>query len=159
MASWGTILGLPRGGFGFIHGDDMSELPQPPLPALPPPLSSEEIKLRSWNMWCHLSALAGMFVPLGNILGPLLVWQIKKHEVPSVIVHGKAALNFQLTVLLTMLLAVIAAVVLSFFCIGFLLIPVVGLIPIAGIVFTIIAGVKANDGLEYKYPFSLNLIS
>ena len=46
-------------------------------------------------MLCHLSALAGFIgVPLGNILGPLLVWQIKKNEFPSVDVHGKAVAEF-----------------------------------------------------------------
>lgn len=110
-------------------------------------------------MWCHLSALAGLVVPFGNFLGPLLVWQIKKDEFPSVAVHGKAALNFQITVFLATLAAAAVALALSFFCIGFLLIPVVGLIPIAGVVFTIIAGLKANDGKDYQYPFSLRLIA
>ena len=137
----------------------MSELPPPPMSAPPPPVAPEEIKIRSWNMWCHLSALSGLLVPFGNLLGPLLVWQIKKHEVPSVLVHGKAALNFQLTIFLATLAAGITALVLSFFCIGFFLIPVVGLIPLAGLVFAVIAGVKANDGIDYRYPFSLNLVT
>ena len=153
----GDNFRLPRGGFGFIHGLAMSEMP--PMPAPPPPIAPEEITIRSWNMWSHLSALSGLFVPFGNILGPLLVWQIKKHEVPTVVVHGKAALNFQLTVFLATLVAGIIAFILSFFCIGLLLIPVVGLIPLAGLVFTVIAGVKANDGVAYKYPFTLNLVT
>jgi uncharacterized Tic20 family protein len=66
-------------------------------PPTPPP--SPESQARMWNMLCHLSALAGFIgIPFGNILGPLIVWQIKKNEFPSVDVHGKAALNFQITV-------------------------------------------------------------
>lgn len=111
-------------------------------------------------MWCHLSAIAGYLgVPFGNVLGPLLIWQIKKHEVPSVVAHGKAALNFQLTVLIVTLAAAVAAFILSFLCIGFILVPVVIAIPLAGLVFAIIAGVKANDGQEYRYPWMLHLIS
>ena len=110
-------------------------------------------------MWCHLSALSGLVVPFGNILGPILVWQIKKDELPSVVIHGKAALNFQLTVFLATLAAAAVVLVLCFFCVGFLLLPFVGVIPVAGLVFTIIAGIKANDGKDYKYPFSLSLIS
>ena len=68
----------------------------PPLLAPTPPPSEKDI--RTWNMWCHLSALSGLMVPLGNLLGPLLVWQIKKHEFPGVEAHGKVALNWQLTV-------------------------------------------------------------
>ena len=135
----------------------MSDDPQPPMPGSSPPLlAPEEVRARTWNMWCHLSALAGYIVPLGSLLGPLLVWQMKKHEVPSVILHGKASLNFQLTVFLATLVVAIVAFILSFFCLGFLLFPLVALIPVAGLVFTVIAGVKANDG--NKYPFSLNLI-
>lgn len=109
-------------------------------------------------MWCHLSALAGLLVPFGNVLGPLIVWQIKKADIPSVEVHGKAALNFQLTVLIAVVAGSIAAFVLSFFCIGWLLFPVVMVIGIAGIVFSILAGIKANEGREYQYPYSLKLI-
>jgi len=110
-------------------------------------------------MWCHLSALAGLVVPFGNVLGPLLIWQIKKSEIPSVDIHGKTALNFQLTVLIAVLVLFGAAFVLSFFCIGSLLFPLVFAVGIAGIVFGVIAGLKANEGKEYRYPYSLSLIS
>ncbi|HXR04839.1 MAG TPA: DUF4870 domain-containing protein [Verrucomicrobiae bacterium] len=109
-------------------------------------------------MLCHLSALAGFIIPFGNILGPLLVWQIKKNEIPSTNVHGKAALNFQITVTIAALVGMVVAVILSFVCVGFLLIPIVILIGLAGLVFAIIAGIKANNGEDYKYPFSLNLV-
>jgi len=131
--------------------------PPPPTPSTPTPGSSES-QARTWNMLCHLSALAGFIIPFGNILGPLIVWQIKKNEFPSVNLHGKAALNFQLTVFIVAFAAAIVAFVLSFFCVGFLLIPLVVLIGLAGLVFAIIAGIKANNGEDYKYPYSFNLI-
>jgi len=140
----------------------MPESPTPPPPAtplIPPNQSPNEQQVRQWNMWCHLSALAGLLVPFGNVLGPLLVWQIKKQEFPSVETHGKAALNFQLTVLIAVVAGLILAFVLSFFCIGFILFPLVGLIGIAGIVFGVIAGIKANEGKDYEYPYSLKLIA
>lgn len=109
-------------------------------------------------MWCHLSALSGLIVPFGNVLGPLLVWQIKKNEFPGVEAHGKAAINFQLTVLIALVATLIAGFILSFICIGallFFLLPVIGL---CSIIFAIMAGLKANEGKDYKYPYSLNLI-
>jgi hypothetical protein len=109
-------------------------------------------------MWCHLSALAGFFVPFGNILGPLIIWQTKKHELPSVEAHGKAAVNFQLTVTIAVVAGVVAAIPLSFICVGYLLIPVVAAIGVCGMVFAVIAGIKANDGQDYRYPYSFNLI-
>jgi len=131
--------------------------PPPPTPAVPTP-GSPESQARTWNMLCHLSALAGFIIPFGNILGPLLVWQIKKNEIPSTNVHGKAALNFQITVVIALLAGMAVAILLSFFCVGFLLIPVVMLIGLAGLIFAIIAGIKANNGEDYKYPFSLELV-
>ena len=130
---------------------------QPPSPPPAPP--GDQSQARMWNMLCHLSALAGYLIPFGNIIGPLLIWQIKKNEFPSVEEHGKAALNFQITVLIAVIVGAIAAVLLSFVCIGFLLIPVVVLIGLCGIIFAIIAGIKANNGEPYRYPWSLKLIS
>jgi uncharacterized Tic20 family protein len=137
------------------------EPPPPATPASspPPPPPSPENQARTWNRLCHLSALAGFVIPsFGNILGPLIVWQLKKNEFPSVDIHGKAALNFQITVTLAMLVGGTAAVVLSFFCVGYLLFPVVMLIALAGLVFAIIAGIKANNGEDYKYPYSFEFV-
>ena len=145
--------------------DNQTQTPppvNPPPPATPtgspPPPSSPESQARMWNMICHLSALVGFVIPFGNILGPLIVWQIKKNEFPSVEIHGKAALNFQITVAIAALAGIAVAVVLSFFCVGYLLFPLVMLIGLAGLVFAIIAGIKANNGEDYKYPWSLELV-
>ena len=73
--------------------------------------------------------------------------------------HGKAALNFQLTVLIALFVGGMAALLLSFVCIGFLLIPVVVGIALCGLIFAIIAGVKANNGEAYRYPWSLTLVT
>jgi uncharacterized Tic20 family protein len=132
----------------------------PPPVAPPPPPPSPESQARTWNMLCHLSALACLIgVPFGNILGPLLVWQIQKDKFPSVIQHGKAALNFQITVTIAAMVAAVVFVVGSFFCFGWLLLPVVLLIGLAGVVFAVIAAIKANNGEDYKYPFSFTLVN
>jgi hypothetical protein len=143
----------------------MPDDPTPPPPVQTPPSSplvapppSPESQLRTWNMLCHLSALAGFVIPFGNLLGPLVVWQIKKNEFPSVDVHGKASLNFQITVTLAALVALAVAFVLSFFCVGYLLFPVVMLIGLAGIIFAVIAGIKANNGEDYRYPYSIEFV-
>jgi len=147
--------------------EDQAPIPphiEPPpsvAPASPPrpPSPNPESQMRMWNMLCHLSALAGFIgIPLGNVLGPLIVWQIKKNEYPSVDVHGKASLNFQITVMIALLVTVAAMFVGMLICIGWLLLPVVILIGLAGLIFPIIAGIKANNGEDYKYPWSLELI-
>lgn len=107
---------------------------------------------QNWAMYCHLSALVGFIIPLGNVLGPLVVWLMKKDTMPQVEIHGKEALNFQITVLLALIVSLVLTVVL----IGFLLLPVVGL---AALVLTIMAAIKVSNGqLDYRYPIALRLI-
>jgi uncharacterized Tic20 family protein len=106
---------------------------------------------QQWGMIAHLSALSGFVIPFGNVIGPLVIWQMKK-DMPFVVDQGKEALNFQITVII----AVFVCILLSFIVIGMLLLPVVG---IGALVLTVIAGIKANNGEAYRYPFALRLIS
>src|SRR5688500_5833740 len=129
--------------------------PPPSTPSSPQPDANAA---RSWAMWCHMSALAGLIVPFGNLIGPLIIWQMKRNEIPSVDEHGKESLNFQLSILIYLLGGGVAVFVLSFFCIGFLLLPFLGVVWLGGIVLAIIAGIKANDGILYRYPLTLRLI-
>jgi uncharacterized Tic20 family protein len=111
---------------------------------------------RMWAMICHLSALAGLVVPvIGCIIGPLIVWQIKKEEFPFVDEQGKEAVNFQISMSLYLLISAFLWIPLSFVCIG-VLIPVA--IGIVDLVFLLIAAVKANDGHHYRYPLTIRFI-
>ena len=130
-----------------------AQTPPPTQPAPTPP-GSNESQARMWNMLCHLGGL----VPCIPCLCTLLIWQIKKNEFPSVDVHGKMALNFQITMLIVWVAAVIASVVLSFIHLGILMRLLFPLIGLAYLILVIIAGIKANNGEDYKYPFSFNLI-
>jgi uncharacterized Tic20 family protein len=160
MATAFGLSGLHAGGDRSIQPKTAKGNPMPDNATPPPPVQTpNESQVRTWNMLCHLSALAGFIIPFGNILGPLLIWQIKKQEIPSVVIHGKAALNFQITVTIAAVAGIVVALVLSFFCVGYLLFPLVILIGLAGLVFAIIAGIKANEGKDYQYPFSLKLIN
>jgi uncharacterized protein len=107
---------------------------------------------QNWAMACHLSALAGFLIPFGNIAGPLVVWLIKRAEMPQVEIHGKEALNFQITVSIALLICA----VLMFVLVGFVLIFIVGL---GALVLTIMAAVKVSNGdFEYRYPFAIRLL-
>jgi len=119
-------------------------------PVSPPPSSSSN-DVRMWAMFCHLSALAGYLIPFGNVIGPLVIWQIKKSEIPLVDDQGKEALNFQITVAI----AAVVCFILMFVVVGVFLLMALG---IANLVFIIIAGLRANQGESYRYPFSLRLI-
>ena len=106
---------------------------------------------RTWGMLCHLIALVGVLVPFGSIIGPLVVWLVKKDEMPFVNDQGKESLNFQIT----MLIAFIICIILMFVFIGiFLLIPLF----IYWLVVVIMAAVKANDGVAYRYPYAIRFM-
>ncbi len=110
-------------------------------------------------MLCHLTCLAGLVVPFGNILGPLIIWQIKRNEIPSTDAHGKASVNFQIAVAIALLLNVAVMLVLWFFCIGWVMIPVGLVIWFGGLTLGVINGIKANDGKECSYPWSIQFIN
>lgn len=107
---------------------------------------------RNWAMFAHLSTFAGHLVPFGHIAGPLIVWLLKKDEMPLVNDQGKEALNFQIT----MTLAFIVAALSLFVLVGFFLLPAVWLFDV---IVTIIAAVKANEGVAYRYPMCWRLVS
>lgn len=126
----------------------------PPDFVAPPPAASTvtSAQERQWAMFSHLAAFFGFIIPFGSILGPLVIWLIKKDTMPFVSDQGKEALNFNITVAI----AVLVSWVLVFILIGFLLLPAV---VIFWIVFVIIATVKANEGVAYRYPLTLRLVS
>ncbi len=102
-------------------------------------------------MFCHLASLSGFIIPLGSILGPLLLWILKKEEFAFVDDQGKEALNFNITLAIAGLISAVLTVVL----IGFLLL--LGVF-IAWIAFTIIAAIAASKGEAYRYPYTLRLV-
>jgi uncharacterized Tic20 family protein len=123
----------------------------PNLPAAsgPAPTESE----RTWGMLAHLSALAGLVVPLvGIVLGPLAVWLVKREESEFVAGHAKEALNFNISVLI----GAIACTLLMLVFVGFLLGTALF---IAWLVNLLIAAIKASEGHTYRYPFALRLVN
>jgi uncharacterized Tic20 family protein len=112
-------------------------------------VSSED---RTWGILTHAAALVGFIVPFGNVLGPLLVWAIKKEDSQFVDDNGKRALNFQITWTVLLVVAALLVVV----GIGLLVVP---LLAIAWLILVILAIVRASDEQVYDYPLTLDLIS
>ena len=108
-----------------------------------------EKNARTWAMLCHLSGLA-LFVgiPFGNIIGPLVVWLVKKDEFPFVDEQGKESLNFQISITIY---AFVAAL-LVFIVIG---IPLLMLLILADVILIVVAAVKTNSGQHYRYPLTI----
>ncbi len=107
---------------------------------------------RMWGMFCHLAALSGFLgIPLGWILGPLVVWLIKKEDYPFVDQQGKESINFQISMTIYMF----ASAVLIFVLVGFLLLPA---LVIFDIVMVILATIKANEGKSFRYPLTIRFL-
>lgn len=102
-------------------------------------------------MLCHLLAFCAFVFPLGSILGPLVMWLLKKNEYAFVDDQGKESLNFQITVLIALLVSAAAIFVL----IGFILTPAV---IITAIVLVIRACISASNGEYYRYPLNIRFI-
>jgi len=139
--------------------------PQATTPPGAVPQALAENQARSWALGAHISALAGFLVPFGNILGPLIVWLLKKDQSPFVDDQGKEALNFQIFVSIIMLaLGVLfgIGVLLTIVLIGALLVPLVAIamlvVAVGAAIFAIIGGVKANEGVAYRYPWTMRFI-
>ena len=111
----------------------------------------EEKDEKLWSALSHLGTLIGYVIPFGNIITPLVIWQVHKDKSTMVSENAKEALNFQI------LVSIIGVVgfILSFILIG---IPVLILLAIVSLVFSIIGGIKANEGEIYRYPYTIRLI-
>lgn len=121
-----------------------------PETSRPPSFPDPEKRIRDWTMFTHLSGLCCL-LSIPSFVGPLVLWLIKKDEMPEVDRAGKEALNFHIT----MAIVQIVSIPLAFFVVGFFTLFAAAII---AIVFSIIAGVEANKGHEYSYPLSFKFI-
>ena len=109
------------------------------------------IQPRQWAMFLHLSLLAGFIIPLAGLAVPIVIWQMKKAEIPEIDAHGKVVVNW----LISSVIYFAAGVVLTFLVIG---VPILLVLSVLAVVFPIIGGIKANNGEVWKYPLSINFL-
>jgi uncharacterized Tic20 family protein len=121
--------------------------------------SAEE---RQWALFAHLSALLGCILTghwfgWGCFLGPLIIWLVKKDTMPFVDDQAKEALNFNIT----FAIVGVALFVLTLITLGLgalIAVPVGVIVGVAWLVLTIMGAIRANEGVRYRYPFTLRLI-
>lgn len=139
------------------NAPDPVSVPPPPPSAGGPP--QEE---RQWAMFAHLSALAGGLLTSaiggwGFFLGPLVIWLMKKDSMPFVADQAKESLNFNITVSAIFLILLILTI-LSLGLGAILTLPIMLVVGIGALVLIIMAAIKANDGVAYRYPFAIRLV-
>jgi hypothetical protein len=151
-----------------VPGSPQEQPPQPPQEqpaAAPPPETpvAQKQEEKTMGMLCHILAFCGLVFPLGNILGPLIIWMVKKDQSAFVNDQGKESLNFQISLVIVGVGLGIVSMVLQ-------VIPIIGqiiglLLGLAGlavgiyaIVLIIKGAMKANEGVEYRYPYNFRFI-
>src|SRR5262245_9575349 len=87
---------------------------QPTVPPMPAATVS-----RTWEVVSHLVAFSGFIIPFGNVIGPLVIWLMKKAESPSIEAHAKESLNFQISMTIWTILCGISILVV----VGVILVP------------------------------------
>ncbi len=129
--------------------------PAPQVPAPQPPAPGG-ITEQQWILFLNLSALAGFVIPsMGHILGPLIIWLVKKPESAAIDAAGRAVLNFQISWTFWMVASVILAFVGSCLIVPIVLPVAVG---IAWLVFVIIGSVKVSNGEPYTFPLTIKML-
>lgn len=113
----------------------------------------DDEKEKTWGMLTHLFALSVFIgIPFGNVIGPLIIYLIKKDEYEFVNEQGREVLNFQIT----WSLIFIVSAVLIFIGIGILMLIAFG---VAWLVLVIVGAVTASNGTAYRYPFTIDFFS
>jgi uncharacterized Tic20 family protein len=119
--------------------------PSEQAPAPGPNDTELERQTRQWAMFIHFSVLASWIVPLAGIIVPILLWQIKKDELPGIVPHAHVVMNWLVTSFVYGLICfLLTIIVIGIF--GFIALAIVTL------VFSILGGIKANEGELWEYP-------
>lgn len=112
---------------------------------------TDDKNARNLAVLCHLFGLLGLMVPPCNVIGPLLIWLLKKEEHPFIEDQGREALNFQIT----FTIALMASVFLVLVYVGLFLLAILGVVDL---ILIIMASSAASRGEHYRYPFSIKFL-
>jgi uncharacterized Tic20 family protein len=113
--------------------------------AITPVAPTRDRETNQWAMFIHFSILAGWVVPIGGLIVPIILWQLKKDELPGIVPHAHVVLNW----IVSSLVYAMICFVLTFVIIGIFGFMALGL---ATLIFAVIGGIKANDGELWEYP-------
>ena len=120
------------------------------------PMEEEHFKpwgmeLRQFTILMHLSQFAGIFVPMGGLVLPIIMWVTNREQSQTIDRHGKSIVNW----MLSLIIFLIGSAILSMVLIG---IPMIIALVIANFIFVILGAVRAREGKLFTYPMSFNFI-
>ncbi len=116
-----------------------------------PPSYLQTPEQKQTGMFLHLSQLLNFVIPFGGIIAPILIWQLKKDEMPTLDAHGKMVANWMISALIYGVVSSVLAIVL----IGFLGLAALF---VMGVAFPIVGALKANKGELWEYPLTIKFL-
>lgn len=135
--------------------------PTPPSVPPSPPTGGPSTSENQWATGIHLSGLLGVLgcsFPGINVIGPLVIWLLKKPESAYLDAVGKRVINFQISWAIYLLVGWVSVGALSFLMVGFLLIPLMGVAFIGWLIFTIMGAIKESNGEPYEFPLTIEFL-
>ena len=120
---------------------------------IPPPVYGQQAdqQTRQWAMMLHFALLAGCIIPYGGLIVPIIIWQMKKNEMPAIDAHGKVVVNWIISLTIYLVIS-------GILCLLLIGIPMVFALLLLAVIFPIIGGIKANSGELWKYPLSIQFL-
>ena len=112
---------------------------------------------KQWAMFLHLSQLAGYVVPVLGLAAPIVIWQMKREQFPDIDRHGKMVTNWIISFLIYSAVLVLLTVITCGWG-GFLTAPIGVVLGVVAVVYAIIGGLKAKDGIFWPYPGTITFL-
>ncbi|HIO91743.1 MAG TPA: DUF4870 domain-containing protein [Leucothrix mucor] len=107
---------------------------------------------KQWGALTHAAAILGIMLPMALVLGPMIMWMVRRNDSAFIDAQGKEAVNFQLTILVTsFILVLLGGITKIFFALSAVVLAV-------GMIFSAIAAINIYKGKDYRYPFAVRLI-
>lgn len=116
-----------------------------------PQMNLQTAEEKQMGMFIHLSQLANLIIPPVGLIAPIVLWQMKKDEMPALDRHGKMITNW----LISSLIYGVVSGVLVLLIFGIFLLIALGLL---GIIFPIVGAIKANNGEYWEYPLTIKFL-
>lgn len=140
---------------------EAAEAPPPPpgtgggteAPPLPPELQAEGASRdeRTSAMLCHLLALVGLVFPFGNVLGPLIMWLVKREQSAFVDFHGRQSLWFQVWAAIAATVLGVISIPLFYICIGVLTMLLAMAVGVGAFIYAVVGAVQVSGGKDFEY--------
>lgn len=113
--------------------------------------TAADLQTRQWSAFIHLAQLGNFLLPFGGLVAVIVIWQMKKNELPGINQHAHMVLNWQISAFIYSIVGALLTLIL----VGFLALLVLA---VCAVVFAIIGAIKANEGELWQYPLTLQIL-